>query len=389
MLDSHSTDGAPPPTIKIYNPAPEPPTKPKSPPTTVLQAFDRFVLPGLKAKNRSAATIADVQRSANEWTAFWNASKAAANEQWILDPLLIRQIRRRHLEAWQAALIAAKNKHGGALYSPSSVNRKLGGIRQILNASEQHGKIKKRPRLEKLPTKPARKFYMRPEQMNALWPAFDKLDWPRMPGMSTANWWRCSLVIYWVYGMRTQELIQFQFDKQPLTWSAITLDTETPNPDGTATNALGWLSYVPQKQSWAKPDPLYLPLTRHTRAAFDRLRKAAAIATGDETAIDPARPVCPWPGNHRKFYQKWCEAQKLAGIASKGGEPFLVKSMRKSAATFLESHHKGLGAAVCGWADRSASAVMEKHYAVDELMLVDKLATYPVPSCFDTLLQGG
>ena len=79
--------------------------------------------------------------------------------------------------------------------------------------------------------------------------------------------------------------------------------------------------------------------------------------------------------------------QTLAGVTAKSGEPFLLKNLRKSAATYLENHHKGLGAAVCGWADRETSAVMAKHYAVDELTLVEKLATYPVPACFDSLLE--
>ena len=397
MIESHSPHVDPvQPQLRLFQPPPVPPPPPTvaapagdgppRPSMDVEAALKRFVLPQMRELDRSPATIQDVSRSVREWREFWTARKAERpNDQWITDPLVVRHIRRQHLETWRSALIADARK-----LSPSSVNRKLGAIRQVLRACEKHGKLKKsRPQLEKLPTKAAPKFYMKREQVELLWPHCDALTWPRLPGMTTGEWWRCAIVLFWVYGFRTQELIAFQRDKRGLAWSSITSDAETPNPEGTAASALGWLSYVPQKQKWAKPEPLYLPLTKHTRAAVNLLKHAATITLEDGQAIDPARRLFPWPGTAKSFYREWELLQERAGVATKRGEPFLFKHLRKSAATYLEGHHKGLGAAVCGWADREVSVVMSRHYAVDELTLVEKLATYPVPVCFDDLQSRG
>lgn len=387
------------PALRLFTPPAEPPSRPpaaadgssapKPPPLTLAAAFERYVRPDMQKHRRAASTIRDVERSVERWRVYWEGRKAAtiaAGREWILDPFLARHVRLKHLEQWQAALVAETKPDGRPRYSPASVNRMLGGIRQVLRACERRGKLKKaRPAVSKLAARPAPKFYMRHEQAESLWRQMDSATWPQLPGMTPADWWRCALVLYWIYGFRTQELIAFQVGKTPLTWSAISLGDETPNPEGTATNALGWLSYVPQKQKWAKPEPLYLPLTRHTRAAVDRLRAAAAIATEGEP--EASRPLFPWPGSHKIIYRQWNALQTAAGITTKSGAPFLLKHLRKTAATYLENHAKGLGAAVCGWADRNVSGVMATHYAVNELAIVEQLATYPVPRCFDELLS--
>ncbi len=176
--------------------------------------------------------------------------------------------------------------------------------------------------------------------MNRIWTVADHCTWPRISGLATGDWWRCALCLLWTYGFRTQELIAFQKGKQQLSWSCIHFDTETPNPAGQAHNAHGWLVYVPQKQRWAKPEPLYLPLTIHARAAIDWLAGAARAQCGGN--LPPGRPLFPWSSSHKSLYAQWEAMQSRADVRTKAGPPFQFKHLRKSAATYLEGHWPGL-----------------------------------------------
>jgi integrase len=364
--------------IRLFNPADSqpPPPKPKRQ-RTLEEAFAKLVKPKMLQRARKPGTIRDIERALEKWREYWTAQMEIDTR--ISDPCVLANVKVRHLERWQTHLLKELE------LSAPTVNRYLGSIRQVLIACEKRGIVKRRPKSERLPTRAAKKYYMTFDQVEAMWSAAGAATWPRCPGMSPGDWWRCALVLYWVYGFRTQELVAFQVGKEPLRWSGISLAAETPNPEGTARNTLGWLIYTPQKQSWAKPEPLYLPLIPATRAAIDRLQ-AAALYRGDQ----PNSPLFPWGTSHKSLYAAWRQWQTRAKVATKGGSPFLLKSLRKSAATYLDKHRRGLAAAVCGWADRenSPSQVADTHYITDELTLVEQLATYPVPECFKKLGGG-
>lgn len=329
---------------------------------TLRSVFDRHVMPQLERKSRSARHVRDIALAIDAW-----------EQLWPLQLHDVRNIRSSHVEQLQQHL-------RGRGLSHARVNGYSRSIRQVLMAAHRQGIAERRINVPMLREAAAPKFYLRPADIERLWQHCDALTWPQVPGLATAEWWRCALLLYWLYGFRTQELIAFARGMTALTWSAVSLEAETPNPHGTAENEYGWLTYIPQKQSWAKPEPLYLPLTRHARAAIDRLARVAHTASSQ---------VFPWPRSQRSYYRAWNRLQELAGVVTKAGGLFHVKALRKSAATYLEKHHRGLGAAVCGWADReTSSAVMSRHYESNELMLVERLADYPVPACFDSLLEG-
>ena len=393
--------------------------KKRKPGPTLRQVYERHVRPGLVAKDRAGSTVRDIERALERWELYWSSPSDAssppsevATEQKgerIANPfpsappdsadvrpprvpvqLRVRTIKRRHLEEFQIHLQTCKSQRGKP-FAKSTINGELGSIRQILCAAESHALLKEgRPRIAKLSANAAApKFYISREQMNQIWEACDHATWPRLPGMRSADWWRCALTLLWLYGFRTQELLAFQVGKEKLTWSGIHWIAETPNPAGQATNELGWLVYVPQKQKWAKPEPLYLPLTPHSRAAIEWLASAARAQC--EGQLPPDRPLFPWSKAHKPLYAQWESIQKRAKVQTKLGEPYEFKHLRKSAATYLEAHWPGLGEAVVGWADRGNQAsqpshVMKVHYQVDEIVIVDKLATYPVPECFTSLL---
>ena len=420
---------SPPPSPRILpmtrgtDPPSGPPRKKRKLGPTLRQVYERHVRPGLVAKDRVGSTIRDIERALERWEQYWTSGCAPdatatvaptvtspePKGERITNPfpshqpdeaspikrlpvqLRVRTIKRRHLEEFQIHLQTCKSQRGKP-FAKSTINGELGSIRQILCAAESHALLREgRPRIAKLTANAAApKFYVSREQMNQIWEACDHATWPRLGGLRSADWWRCALTLLWLYGFRTQELLAFQKGKQKLTWSGIHLQAETPNPAGQAMNDLGWLAYVPQKQKWAKPEPLYLPLTPHSRAAVDWL--AIAARTQCEGQLPPDRPLFPWSAAHKKLYAQWQLIQARAKVATKLGNAYEFKHLRKSAATYLEAHWPGLGEAVVGWADRANQAsqpsqVMKVHYQVDEIVMVDKLATYPVPECFTSLLS--
>lgn len=383
-LRIYSGDVTPPsqtvPTL-IPIPGTTPPRRKKKNPT-LRAVFEKRVKPALLAKGRKGATIQSIDSSVAKWEEYWQ------KHTWILDTcvLRVRGIKLKHMEAFQRWLATTAVSERGKPYSACSVNRIMGAIRQVLRAAERKGLLTNRPQVERLATRAAKKWYFRREQFDSLMDACDGCTWPRdLPTLDTPTWWRALLSMYWLYGFRTQELYAFQSDKTPLHWSAITLGTETPNPEGQAESEYGWLTYVPEKQSWAKPEPLYIPLTRHARAIIDLLAKATRELHGGE--LPPGAKLFPWSTAHRSFYAQWESLQQRARVQTKAGGAFEIKHFRKTAATYLEEHHKGLAAAVIGWADRNESQVMANHYVVSENVLVSKLHTYPVPKSFSRWLD--
>lgn len=328
---------------------------------TLRDVFEQRLRPRLLAKGRAKATIGDIDRAIRVWDEYWQSTR-------ISDPQLIKLVTLGNLETFQEYL-------QGRGLSASTINGYLGAVRQVLIAGERHGLITQRPRAEKLPESAAPKWYLTHDQIKQIWNAMAHATWPGSHGLSPGDWWRCWLVLMWTYGFRTQELYAFEPDHAGLTWASLSLQAETPNPHGTATNAEGWLSYTPQKQKWAKPEPLFLPLTESARWAVDRLPKSD----------DPAAAVFPWPSCNRSFYGTWRVIQERAGVTNKQGGRYCVKHLRKTASTYLDTHYRGLGAAVLGHAERGDSHVNSRHYTATERMFVQQMRTYPVPDCFSQI----
>jgi hypothetical protein len=354
------------------------------------RVYQRYVLPSLQEKNRSATkTIADIELHLARWYEFWN-------EQRIIYPLLVTKVKRENLEEWRRHLSTATKYNRGKPLAARTVNKHLASLRQILVAAEKHEIIGTRPRVEQLRhRKAAAKHYMTDEQIDRLWVAADKLNWPSTNQLPARDWWRAALILWRTYGFRTQELIAYEASAAEfcLCWSAVSLDEETPNPEGTAKNKWGWMVYVPRKQSWAKPEPLYLPLTKHTRAVIDRLgnleRSAyPLLASQAEQAAKLTGPLLPCPRAASRFYAMWSAWLSIADVRPKtDGATYDPKSLRKTCATMLDRHAKSLAEAVVGWGERTGSSVAQTHYIADELWLVDQLTTAPMPSSFDAWLS--
>jgi integrase len=176
------------------------------------------------------------------------------------------------------------------------------------------------------------------------------------------------------------DMINNDCHKQPITWGDITLTTRTPNPEGRMDWELGWLHYTASKTG----REYYLPLTRHARAAVDRLRKHAIDSIGsDELPSD--RPILPCPTGHG-LTNAWKLLQATARVAKPTSQPYQLEDFRKTCATYLSEHHAELPYHVCGWS-LEGSRVAHRHYINSQRTLVEHLPTAPRPGCFDDWLQ--
>ena len=291
--------------------------------------------------------------------------------------LNVKSCERNHLEVFRRHLL----NDAESPLKKQTVNKYMRSISQILIAAENNGLLKRRAKLERLPTDvldPSEKLYLRDEQIDALMGAADKLTWPKFEssGLQPSTWWRCALVLYRIYGFRPQELLAYGSTKKPITWKNISFDEVSPNPSTHEINKYGWLYYTPPKTQKSKPTPLYLPLTRHARAALD-------LVLVSKVASDA--PVFRMPFSQQSFLKEWYSWLEFAGVKPKIEDArFKPKCLRNTCATYLSSYKNGLATAVCGWGPDRESSIANGHY-ISANPLLQELHAAPMPKSFDEL----
>ena len=331
--------------------------------------WENYLKPANEDAKCTRKHIQETELYLTRWETFWHQIEGKK--------LVVQKCDRKHLEKWRRHLLSLDK------YAPRSINKHLGSIRSILVAADKNGIIKRRPKLEQLPDDcidPARKIYLRNEQIDALMANRDQLTWPpkSFSGLDPKEWWRCAIVLYRIYGFRPQELLAYDSKKTPIAWSNITFNIESPNPSSEETNELGWLFYTPPKTKRKKPLPLYLPLTRHARAALNRI-----IAT---KVTDSAR-LFPMPYSQTGFMTQWYAWFDHANVRPKiDGASFKPYCMRKTCATQLSQYKDGLASAVCRWGSSNEAKVAQDHY-IHKDGLLNSLHDAPMPKSFDELLS--
>jgi hypothetical protein len=324
--------------------------------------WDKFVLPSLHDSKCTKKHIQETELHLERWEEFW---KAKGKE------VKVQKCERKHLERYRRHLMEMER------YKPRSINKHLGSVRTILVAAAKNGLLKRRPMLEQLPDTtldPARKIYLRDEQIDALMTNTESLVWPPKShtGVEPSDWWQCA------YGFRPQELLAYDSKKTPICWSNISFGIESPNPSSEEKNEFGWLYYIPPKTKKKKPHYLYLPLTKHARAALELIKA---------TKVSDSAPLFPMPHSQQGFLQQWYRWFESAGVKPKvEGARFRPYALRKTCATHLSSHKTGLATAVCRWGSSGEAGVASEHYICDD-SIIKYLLTAPMPSTFDSILN--
>lgn len=367
---------------------------------SVRQAYELGKRVELAKQEARPATYADYATHLRRWDEYWTAADRSGA------PMSVGQVRRRHLEQWRDWLgrqLKGKNV-------PLNLNKHLRSIQAILAWCERQEVIGRAPSLERLPCEAAaEKHYFTYEELDRLYEACDQVDWPTLdrageplllpPGIQ----WQTAIVLWFHYGFRTQELIQFEPDHEPLPWRQITWDAETPAQDGHARNECGWLWYVPQKQRRKKPQPLILPMNAVVSAHLRAIRPVLC---------DDRLPVFHWPLSADRLYGTWDSLCHRARVRPKrnlitGEHPkYHLRHFRKTCTTWLNRHRPGIAPLITGHAEReltntiaadctlsaavqdgSFSRVSAQHYDNKELAVQEALLSLPQPKNFVAILQ--
>lgn len=239
---------------------------------------------------------------------------------------------------------------------PASINTHIDTIRQVCKCAFDNELTTKAapsfPRLTESAT--VLKHYLSNKELNRLYKACKHAVWPTT--VDPVWHWRAALVMFYTYGMRTQELIAYRHDMTPLTWANIFKQKRTPARDGKAKCKYGWLQYLPQKQSHIKPEPLSLPVNEMVLFHLNKIRR------------DEGR-VIPFPKSSHQFYTQWRELQRIAKVCISEGEYYDVKHLRKTAATkYASIAGSEVSESITGHAKRGVSAT---HYRNIEVQVRD------------------
>lgn len=379
---------------------------------TVAEAHKTLREPELA--NRSRGYRLDCARAIAAWSAF---ESSLQERQRITYPLPLSAITSSILRAFQEWLGET------TCLSPSVRNKYVREVLTTIKLAADEG-IEVRPvRCRRLPEPTGAKIWLDELQVACLWAEAEAMTWPPRDGsrafggtgVSPATWWRAVLILLRVYGMRVQDLVAYQRGKSPVTWADITFDGRTPNPHGREEWPLGWMYY----QSSKVGRKYYLPLTKYTRAAVDRLRagavaRATAAGLADVPGDWPILP-CPRGGALPRWFKRLCAAArvakpiKLLGVEASGDKwvartsvservfpteaaarawlavaaDYVLEDFRSTAATFYAAIEESLPNKVCGWAEGAKANVGRKNYINDEPVLIKYMPAAPMPRCFD------
>ena len=359
--------------------------------------WETVTLPQLIEDGKKPATIREYKTHLAAWERYW-AERSAAKEPsvpvtegsfspWNSDIARKRpdppynRISRRHLMDFRAWLTPGRAK--------KTVNNYMKSIRALqLAAAEQWPKAFKSmpPKVRALKCRKAKpKVYLPLDHVDAIYSACGVATWPRqsrLPACITAaDYWRASIVLYFNFGFRTQELISYDSEFVGLRWGDVYFQSDSPGlSDGV--NDHGWLVYTPRKQEAEKPEPLVLALSPIVAMHLRSIRPAEAAA---------ADPVFPWPKSAKQMREQLKAILRRAGVRPKGASGvrrYYLYHFRKTCVTLHNLHRPGIAPFITGHADRDGGkgvSIQGRHYDNAELAAAEALLAFPQPESFSAI----
>lgn len=397
--------------------APATTEEPDNTPSPPLADFYRdTVRPQLDREGRSRETFNEHARAIRRWELFWGARATTGqptNNRTICPVVTdpgpgVREITAKMLAEfrdWLSDTPVPDARGQMRKTGARAINKDLGYLSMILGRGAESGDTAGAVRARRIAQPKAGDPVEIPrEHIDRIMEACDVATWPRFDidgqpfGPSPALVWRFAVVWFYNYGPRTEDLMPYTADAAPICWGSICDDAENPHHNGNATNDGGWFFFVPYKTRRVKPQPLTLPINTTARAWLDKL--AAASPRRDDD-----RPLLPLPRASKSFYRQWSAILTAADVRPKpilsidaDGKPkrksreYLIKHLRSTAATAIETHAKGVGKLVTGHAGTRApdaeveARVFDQHYYKAEAAIVAALSSLPQPETFSRLL---
>lgn len=280
-----------------------------------------------------------------------------------------------------------------------SLRKWFSTIKKTLRAGVEREALDRLPPFPELPRAGKQRFRgfaggVELEEVDRLYRAAEAAHWPRLARriprkdrygwLTPAVWWRAWLVLWWTYGLRTQDVVGVRGAETGLLWEEITEAPACPLAWVRTRCPTGWLYAFPGKTEETKGEPIVLPLSACVRRHLAVFRPAAGLRARPD---DPPR-VFPHGRSPNDFYRALREIKRAAGV---GDDVYpsaprklphglqAVRSIRKGCSQNWDDVKDGLGAWVLGHVSPGTNAESYKSVAKDLVAGVEDL---PLPPSF-------
>jgi integrase len=320
----------------------------------------------LQAGNHAKGTKTEYQTTVNKWQEWGNGIS--------LEKLGRKEIR-EFLDWVHSRAVAEDGSNPGR-----TANKARAHLRAIMAWAWDQDLIDSLPRFPKPKEQRdvAGRHYLTKAELNALYFATYQMKRPR--GWSEQHpigrYWRCALVLFYNYGLDTGTIWKSTPSHEPILWSHVCWDKQSPDRDVKQQSPWGWLFYKRVKTG----KTFYRPMNR---AVHSHVKSILPIQSSAEDPVflgGGARP------NAR--FEELCQ---LAGIKAKldiesgTEEPWELKDLRKTCATYYDEHMPESSIEILG---HSVGGITYRHYAHRAPLAFKAIMTIPQPSAFHSLVKG-
>src|SRR3954469_21321709 len=224
----------------------------------------------------------------------------------------------------------------------------------------------------------AGRHYLTKAEVNALYFATHQMERPRGwdSPFPVGRYWRAALVVFFNYGVDTGTVWKSAPFHEPILWRHVTWDPQSPDREVKERSRWGWLFYRRVKTGKA----FYRPMNHVVEAHLKSILPENASPDAPVFLGGGARP------NAR--FQELCGlagVQPRANIETGRPEPWELKDLRKTCATYYDAHVPESSVEILG---HSVGGITYRHYAHRAPLAFRAITTLPQPTAFLALLKG-
>lgn len=270
------------------------------------------------------------------------------------------------------SITAEHMERAAAELGEHTARKVLALVKQLLRLALKHRALDQLPEFPQLHIRRSQQLgrAVSIEEIDRLYQSCEAASWPVLGDLSPQFVWETWLILFWIYGARTQDFVGYKSSKcDGLLWSGVVFDTACPIYFNLA-HPHGWLDYQPTKTRQSSGARVILPIHPILRPRLERF-----------VGMDPRR-VFPNGRSQVHFAQTWAAIRQRSGIQqdvtiSGSGR----RSIRKACNQNWNARYGGLGAYVLGHSPRG---VNESHYEdwvrhavrfIDQLQLPPSMQT--------------
>ncbi len=253
-------------------------------------------------------------------------------------------------------------------------------LRAVVSWAWEQDLIQSPPRFPKLRDQRdvAGRHYLTKAEINALYFSTHSMERPRgwTDPFPVGRYWRAALVLFFNYGVDTGAIWKLTPFHEPILWRHISWNRESPNREIKEQSPWGWIFYRRVKTGKS----FYRPMNRVVHAHIKSLMP--------ET---PRPDDLVFHGGGTRPNDRFRELCELAGIKPKPnvdtgiGEPWLLKDLRKTCATYYDEHVPESSIEILG---HSVGGITYRHYAHRAPLAFRAIMTLPQPTAFTALAKG-